>query len=346
MASAEYSALDSEEGPETETKELRWKTRSNKLTCLVSLFIGIAVGIGLSSAFNPTVQLVTNAIAKARLSPPEVNVDGDFVFDTETGEAKCGTHWTEAKRLGCHFDVMASRWYSPSCFNQGVLGEMLEEVNFKWYADREHTKEVSRDVVLAGEFEAVYPDNDYHIMHCLYLWRRLHSAIIEHRHLDDDKYPQLAYTSNMKIFTTLMLLSIGASQAMGLVIPRAMATEPVAEEAVADYGKRAMATEPVAEEAVADYGKRAMATEPVAEEAVADYDKRAMATEPVAEEAVADYGKRAMATEPVAEEAVADYGKRAMATEPVAEEAVADYGKRAMATEPVAEEAVADYGRK
>ncbi|OQE09736.1 hypothetical protein PENVUL_c005G07018 [Penicillium vulpinum] len=171
-------------------------------TCLVSLFVGMAVGVGLANIFNPTVQLVANTVAKASLSPPEVNVNSEFVFNPETGEAKCGTHWTEAKRLGCQFDVMASRWYSPKCFNQDVLHEMLQEVDFKWYADREHTKEVSRDVALAGEFEA------------------------------------LAHTANMKVFTTLMLLSIGVSQTMGLVIPRAMAVGPVAEEAVTDYDRK------------------------------------------------------------------------------------------------------------
>ncbi|OQD63289.1 hypothetical protein PENPOL_c010G04884, partial [Penicillium polonicum] len=53
----------------------------------------------------------------------------------------------------------------------------------------------------------------------------------------------------MKFLATLMLLSIGASQTMGLSIPRAMAAGPVAEEAVTEYGKRAMAAGPVAEEA-------------------------------------------------------------------------------------------------
>ncbi|GKZ22400.1 hypothetical protein AbraIFM66951_011568 [Aspergillus brasiliensis] len=161
---------------------------------IASLLVGLVLGIALTSAIHPLTvsQLLTNALTHINhpsvSSPPTVPVDGGFVFDAQTGEAKCGTHWTEAKRLGCHFDVMASRWYSPDCFNPGVLEEMLTEVDFRWYADREHTQEVSRELVLAGEFEAVYPDNDYHIMHCLYLWRRLHSAILEHRYLDDDVY--------------------------------------------------------------------------------------------------------------------------------------------------------------
>ncbi|GLA05331.1 hypothetical protein AnigIFM60653_005810 [Aspergillus niger] len=160
-------------------------------TILASLLLGLLVGIALTTAIHPLTvpQVLTSALSHAfTSSPPAVPVAGGFVFDAQTGEAKCGTHWTEAKRLGCHFDVMASRWYSPDCFNQGVLNQMLTEVDFRWYADREHTQEVARERVLAGEFEAVYPDNDYHIMHCLYLWRRLHSAVLEHRFLDDDVY--------------------------------------------------------------------------------------------------------------------------------------------------------------
>ncbi|KAJ5212660.1 uncharacterized protein N7498_004306 [Penicillium cinerascens] len=59
----------------------------------------------------------------------------------------------------------------------------------------------------------------------------------------------------MKVFTTLMLLSVGASQTMALVIPRAMAAGPVAEEAVPEYSKRSMVVGPVAEEAVPEYSK-------------------------------------------------------------------------------------------
>lgn len=77
----------------------------------------------------------------------------------------------------------------------------------------------------------------------------------------------------MKVFTTLILLSIGASQTMGLVIPRSMASGPVAEEAVPEYSKRSMASGPVAEEAVPEYSKRSMASGPVAEEAVPEYSK-------------------------------------------------------------------------
>lgn len=118
----------------------------------------------------------------------DVNADRGFVINPQTGEAKCGNSWQEAKALGCHYDVLASRWYSDECYNDEVLQTMLKEVDFQWYGDANHTQPVSWDLALSGEFDALWPLHDYHIMHCLYLWRRLHSAVVGHLYLDDDVY--------------------------------------------------------------------------------------------------------------------------------------------------------------
>lgn len=61
-----------------------------------------------------------------------------------------------------------------------------------WYEDQNHTKLVSPDVALSGEFDRLWPLThvglDYHILHCLYLWRQLHAAVVKHRHVDLDLY--------------------------------------------------------------------------------------------------------------------------------------------------------------
>ncbi|KAK1710291.1 uncharacterized protein BDZ83DRAFT_591522 [Colletotrichum acutatum] len=107
----------------------------------------------------------------------------------EAPGTQCGDTWQEAKDLGCHFDVMASRWYAPECFDQTALEGMLDEqpyVNFTWYEDKEHTRVYPSELVLRGEFDKVYPSGDYHIYHCLYLWRRLHHAVIKNKPVDED----------------------------------------------------------------------------------------------------------------------------------------------------------------
>lgn len=53
--------------------------------------------------------------------------------------------------------------------------------------DREHSKSATLNDALSGQYD-LYPLHHYHIMHCLYQWLRLHLAIIEHRHIDDEVY--------------------------------------------------------------------------------------------------------------------------------------------------------------
>ncbi|KAL1983820.1 hypothetical protein VTN96DRAFT_9906 [Rasamsonia emersonii] len=181
--------------PEKLEEETFERTRPMSRTVTVAYYIltlvcGILIGIAISTASRPLVGSISKALEKIQAPPIQevIHVNPGFVISPETGEAKCGNNWREAKRLGCHFDVMASRWYSDSCFNGEVLDQMLKEVDFEWYADPQHTQKVPKEVALSGEFDELYPLHDYHIMHCLYLWRRLHSALIEHRHLDDDVY--------------------------------------------------------------------------------------------------------------------------------------------------------------
>ena len=195
-----YAQLPSntESGDATTLENLEWENLDRKrlaansrLLHLFTLLCGIGIGIIISTVSKPIVGSISQAMEKVQSIPKtqhQVSVDAGFILNPETGEAKCGNSWQDAKSLGCHFDVMASRWYSDDCFNRAILEQMLEEVDFEWYADPQHTQKVSKEVALSGEFDEVFPLHDYHIMHCLYLWRRLHSALVQHRQLDDDVY--------------------------------------------------------------------------------------------------------------------------------------------------------------
>lgn len=139
-----------------------------------------------SQAPSPTAPAirVDNVTASVRSNKTAI-INGIEVAGTQ-----CGSNWQEAKAMGCHFDVMASRWYSTECFDQEVLDDMLAEPqvnwNFTWYEDHEHTIVVPPEKVFMGEFDKVYPDNLFHIKHCLHLWRKLHHAVLTSRPVDED----------------------------------------------------------------------------------------------------------------------------------------------------------------
>lgn len=158
---------------------------------------GLVVGICLPSGVRASLWSATQPTARPSA------VSWKVIQGVRTEGTQCGASWQEARALGCHFDVMASRWYSDECFDGGVLETMLAEpqVNITWYADREHTAVVPREKVLAGEFEKVYPDGMYHIQHCLYLWRRLHHAVVKNKPIDEDL---LAYGHTMHCTRMIM----------------------------------------------------------------------------------------------------------------------------------------------
>lgn len=153
---------------------------------LVLVSAGVLIGMTIPAKARPTTSSSSRQPTKV-LPAAEAweTIDGSRVEGTQ-----CGNSWQEAEALGCHFDVMASRWYSPECFDAETLEGMLAEpqVNFTWYADREHTEVYPPEKALRGEFVKVWPDNAFHIKHCLYLWRRLHHAIIENKSIDEDLF--------------------------------------------------------------------------------------------------------------------------------------------------------------
>jgi hypothetical protein len=87
---------------------------------------------------------------------------------------------------------MASRWWPEDCFDDHVLDEMLQDVMgqdesvIEWWEDVKHTQPVAWDRAKAGEFEVLYASHPYHVAHCLYQWRKLHWALLNHQHIDHD----------------------------------------------------------------------------------------------------------------------------------------------------------------
>lgn len=107
-------------------------------------------------------------------------------IDMEDPGVSCGNSSQEALAMGCRYDVIGATWLPPSCHDQDLLDEMLAQGNWTWFTDKEHTQEVSQDVAVAGDFWILYPLYDFHIAHCLHLWRKLHKAVVTKGGIDDD----------------------------------------------------------------------------------------------------------------------------------------------------------------
>ncbi|KAK1760003.1 hypothetical protein QBC47DRAFT_357814 [Echria macrotheca] len=162
----------------------RQKRKRNLTLMATVVFIGgLAFGVLLSLA-------VKSSLLARKIPTPSRNgyyttkiVDGQVIEGTQ-----CGNSWQEAKAYGCIYDVIASRWYAPECFDKESFDAMREEpgTNYTWFTDKEHTIPFPADAAERGEFELLYPLYNFHKIHCLYLWRKMHHALLNNLPLDDD----------------------------------------------------------------------------------------------------------------------------------------------------------------
>lgn len=176
----QFDGNGAEEGPLPNPR-----TRERISTFLTAFIFlgGLTFGAALSLA-------VRSSVFSQRLPTPSRN--GVYVTKIVNGQViegtQCGDSWQEAKELGCIYDVIASRWYAPECFDKESFDAMKLEpgTNYTWFTDKAHTEPFPADVAERGEFELLYPLYNFHKIHCLYLWRKMHHALLNNLPLDDD----------------------------------------------------------------------------------------------------------------------------------------------------------------
>jgi hypothetical protein len=97
--------------------------------------------------------------------------------------ANCGSTPTEAKSRGCKFDILSFAWQLPECYDDKIMQEFLAEKDWTFFRHENGTSPVSREVALLGELD-LYVTQEYHQVHCMYMWRQMHRAFTIQKHID------------------------------------------------------------------------------------------------------------------------------------------------------------------
>jgi hypothetical protein len=93
-------------------------------------------------------------------------------------KAPCGTSIAEAKALGCHFDIITFCWLPDRCHDPELSKNFDHLSQWQWYRDHNLTQRVSKDEALTGELDGLYVSWEYHIEHCVYMWMKMHRALL------------------------------------------------------------------------------------------------------------------------------------------------------------------------
>jgi hypothetical protein len=84
----------------------------------------------------------------------------------------CGSTPTEARALGCVYDVMMQDWTPAECYDSILTEKYLASNNWTWWADSGAERAMSDEEIALGEHSVVYVAQDYHVKHCIFAWEK------------------------------------------------------------------------------------------------------------------------------------------------------------------------------
>ncbi|OJD26289.1 hypothetical protein ACJ73_02329 [Blastomyces percursus] len=87
-------------------------------------------------------------------------------------EARCGNTSTQARKLGCRFDMISFSWQHTDCWDETLYVNFLARYKNTWYWETLDGKPVPVDEVLAGHHQVLNTTWGFYIVHCLYAMER------------------------------------------------------------------------------------------------------------------------------------------------------------------------------
>ena len=98
--------------------------------------------------------------------------------------SSCGNSSTEALAAGCEFDIMSFTWSRPACFDRDLMNDFLVLQNWTWWFDDAGELPLNLADVEAGQHQQLFVTWEYHLVHCTYMWKKMHRAISAGRPVD------------------------------------------------------------------------------------------------------------------------------------------------------------------
>lgn len=100
----------------------------------------------------------------------------------------CGSTPSEAKALGCQFDIMTYAWQPSPCYDALLIEDfrdMLSRKKLGFYEEKNnYSSPLDLTQIAKGEHEFVWMNWEHHRQHCAYMFRKLHRAMDAGRPVD------------------------------------------------------------------------------------------------------------------------------------------------------------------
>ena len=162
---------DIETESESSNPPSRTKTRSRGCcfldVCFYPVTIILLLGIVMLAL---RLETLSHAVA-----PPDPTLD-----ITQSEENPCGTTANVARNRGCLFDPLTFAWLPPACYDYNLTADFLKVQDWSWWRERPDgsRRQLSLINVMQSSDEVLYVNWEYHRQHCVFMWKKLHRAML------------------------------------------------------------------------------------------------------------------------------------------------------------------------
>ncbi|KAI6357448.1 hypothetical protein MCOR25_007662 [Pyricularia grisea] len=90
----------------------------------------------------------------------------------------CGHSADEAVALGCEFDQVTTSWLPPRCIDYELQEDFLrlKEGGWQFWGDDQRKQQFELEKI-GFITDEIWATNEWHMWHCLYVWRKLARAV-------------------------------------------------------------------------------------------------------------------------------------------------------------------------
>ncbi|KAK2589892.1 hypothetical protein QQS21_012432 [Conoideocrella luteorostrata] len=190
----EYSQIgenESEDGtqyqrPSNSRHPLRWQ--------MLTIAFSFVAGVLTMTVFYTILSSLSLADTPSNRNLPAI-IEGK---DNRTGlplswsHGDCGNSPEDAMSLNCQYSIVLHAWLPKDCLTEeDVEDEKLMYEEREWPYRLDNGTNMTMDQLHAGQYHHFTTTFDWHVTHCMYVWKRVH------RSMNDGKKKIDSYTANI-----------------------------------------------------------------------------------------------------------------------------------------------------
>ncbi|CCU74671.1 unnamed protein product [Blumeria hordei] len=112
---------------------------------------------------------------------------------------ECGNSTTEAKALGCQYDVLLNSWVPEPCLERDFVDEYLDDDSWTAYRDEALTQPIPT-IEEMSEIELYYTSLRDHMNHCAMMWKRQFWVLYKEKPAIDTMSASPRHTDHCALF--------------------------------------------------------------------------------------------------------------------------------------------------